>query len=889
MVSMLDWVSRGMARGPLNRPGAIVVAAVILAGLSAYGSAKHLVWNANPDELANQQSKYLEDHQKFVDEFGDLDCIYVVVAGGPDQSRSEECVRRLNDRLLTVPNLAGVHASIGPADQLRIATRAMPLEDLQNLRNTAGAVPSLLAGEGPGRVLNDARLMLNELALRGLQMNAEEQTRLGSAALFLLNSVSGSISDSEGRQTLQPLLREESDRQFLKSDSGKLYFLRVLSEPKYQSLYIAHQVIDRIRLVIDEVRAEFPSEQIGLTGKQVLLSDQMVIGSRDMTRATILSTLLVTLAFILAMRGILYPLFAVASLLVGMSWTFGLTTLLVGELSLLSAVFTPILVGIGIDYGVHLLMRYQEERRHFPSEQAMRRALLAVTRGNVTGSLTTCAAFMTALLTNSPGFSQLGLIAGMGVLLCMTAMTLVFPSMVVLHHRLIGSTDRPTHHMAPELPLPTRWCGPGFVVGVALATAWWILLVPRVGFEDNVLTLQPPGLESVKWEKRVLDDGDSTLFAAITVDHLSDVSRIVDRARSLTTVSGAHSVMDAIQPPTAERESLRSELASVELPVQGKGLVSWDADTIQGLRTTLILLQPAAAARSAEAGARMSRVSADLQKLIEGLRSPDPNVVRQTRDSIERFHARCAIAMRQMMEGNRLALREALPESVRPMLMSPGGKFLVMVYPNSNIWDFDHLKQFVQDLRTVDPDVTGFPVIHMGTVTDLKLSFFLSSLLALGTVGGIVWLDFRSIRKTVLAMTPLVLAIFWTLGWMGITGRDFNLVTFIAVPILIGISVDNGVHLVHRYFETKEGGEKIGSTSMAVFVTSLTNMFGFGSLMISAHRGAQSLGLIMLVGCTITLLGTLTVLPALLLWRQSKQTSGTPAGAGSIRTGRRAA
>jgi predicted RND superfamily exporter protein len=866
---MLDWVSRTMAMGPLRQPAAIVVASLLLAAAGAIGSAKYLVWNANPDELANQKSKYLHDQQEFVKEFGDLDCIYVVVAARGDTARTEACVRRLNERLLTIPNLAGVHASVGPEDQLRVATRAMPIEELRQLRDTAEGVPSLLAGEGPGRVLEDARRMLSELALHGLQMNEEEQNRLGSAALFLLNTVSGSIDRSEASQSLAPLLRDESDRRFLKSDSGKLYFLRVLCEPKYQSLYIAHQVIDRIRAVIDEVRKEFPGEEIGLTGKQVLLSDQMVIGSRDMTRATILSTILVTAAFILAMRGFLYPLFAVASLSVGMCWTFGLTTLLVGELTLLSAVFTPILVGIGIDYGVHLLMRYQEERRHFPAEQAMRRALLAVTRGNVTGSLTTCAAFMTALLTNSPGFSQLGLIAGTGVLLCMSAMTLLFPSMVILHHRLFGSTFKESPRFSLEFPLPTKWFGPGFIVGVGMATAWWILLVPRVGFEDNVLTLQPPGLESVQWEKRVLDDGDSTLFAAITVDQLSDVPRVVDRARSLTSVSGAHSVIDAIAVPTPERESLRADLSSVTLPAQGKGLREWDADTLQGLRTTLVLLQPAAQARSAEAGAKLSRTSADLQKLIDGLRSSDPKVVATTRQSIERFHARCAMAMRQIMEGNRLGLRESLPESVRPMLMSPGGKFLVMVYPNNNIWDFDHLKQFVNDVRTVEPDVTGFPVIHMGTVTDLKVSFFLSSLLALGTVGAIVWLDFRSVVKTLLAMTPLILAIFWTLGWMGITGRDFNLVTFIAVPILIGISVDNGVHLVHRYSEARLAGDRIGSTSMAVFVTSLTNMFGFGSLMISSHRGAQSLGLIMLVGCSVTLLASLTVLPGLVLWRSS--------------------
>lgn len=863
---MIGRLSYLIAYLPFRIPKSIIVVSAILALVSTVSSAKYLRWNTSPEELAARGSQYLSDHKQLIDEFGDLERIFVVVSNQGDGLRSRACVDRLEEELRKIPELSAVHASIGPAEQLHLATRAMPESDLSLLADSSGAFPAILAGEGPGRVLRDARRMLTDLAARAVIMTKHEQEEIGSSALLLLNAIGGAVDGSEANISLSPLLREEKDRQYLRADSGKFLFIRLLPTKEYQSLHIVYKVIDKVRDVITKVEKEFPDVEVGLTGKLVLLSDQMVIGSRDMTLSTALSSILVFVAFVIGLRGLLFPTYAMIALAMGIAWTFGLTTFAVGELTLLSAAFTPMLVGIGIDFGIHLIARYQEERRHSAPEPAMRRALEATSHGNVTGSLTTCAAFYTAMLTNSPGFNQLGFIAGSGVILCMLSMTVVLPAMIILHERMFGSPLVVTPLRSIRMPVPQRFLGPGLVVGCAVATAWWVMLAPRVGFRDNVLELQPPHLPSVKWEEKILADGDSTLFAAIVVDDLSNVPKVVERAQKLSTVGVVHSVLDGVKVPTTRREELRGRIAESPLQPEHENAVAYDSDSLASVSSALLALEPFARVRSPKDAERMARLAKDLRELSNGLRSPDPAVVQKTRTSIETFLSRVRTSLGQVLAGNKMPLRDSLPESIRSLLMSPNGKFLVMVHPRQNIWDFKHLDHFVSDLRTVDPGVTGFPIIHFGTVNDLKASFYLSSLLALGSVVAIVWLDCRSIVQTALAMTPMTVALLWTLGWMGLVGIHFNLVNFIGIPILIGISVDNGIHIVHRFNSERAGIQSMGSTNLAVLLTSFTNMIGFGSLLISEHRGARSLGLIMLVGCILTMAASMTVLPSLLLW-----------------------
>lgn len=858
---MINRLSHRLISVSLRRPWTVLATAVVTAILSVLASALWLRWNANPDELAARGSLYLQDYKAFIDEFGDIDCIHIVVAHKNNADRAEACVDQLATRLQGNPNIEGVFASIGPAEQLKIATRAMPSAELENLYNSAGAFPAILSGADPSIVLGQAKQLLADLPKHALLLSDQQKTQMGSTALFLLNTLAGVMEDSQARQTLAPLLRNESHRQYLKTDAGHLYFLRILPKKNYASLAVVAEPLADIRRVISEVSEVYPELEIGLTGKQVLLCDQMQIASRDMAFATGLAVLLVYLAFVVMLRGVVRPAIAVFCLALGTCWTYGVTTLTVGELSLISAAFTPILVGIGVEFGVHVLTRYQEERRQCAAAIAMRRALQAVGRGNLTGAGATCAAFFTAMLTQSPGFSQLGWIAGVGVLLCMVAMTVVMPAIVILYERWRESQLESAQIPVLEIPLPRRPFGPRFLVASGLVTLACIPVAFQVQFRDNVLELQPEGLASVEWEKRVLAESSSTLFAAFVVDDLAQVGPLSAKVSALPSVASVHSVLDAVADPTADRDKACLKLASAAVSTMGESPREFGPESLLNASRSLVSLEPFARIRSPRDADRMLQLARDLRRMSE--RFADPIEGRQARQELETFLSRVASSLHTVLEGNALPLRDALPDCLRSMLVSSNGKYLILAHPRKNIWDLASLEEFVGELRTLDPRVTGFPVVHLETVRDLKRSFYLSAILSLAAVTLLVWNDLRSIRDTALAMTPLIVGLVWTLGWMGMQGVDFNLVNFIAVPLLVGISVDSGVHIQHRYREQRTGDVRLGTTGSAVFLTSVTSMFGFGSLMVSAHRGAQSLGLIMTVGCGLILLSSLTILPAL--------------------------
>jgi predicted RND superfamily exporter protein len=190
-----------------------------------------------------------------------------------------------------------------------------------------------------------------------------------------------------------------------------------------------------------------------------------------------------------------------------------------------------------------------------------------------------------------------------------------------------------------------------------------------------------------------------------------------------------------------------------------------------------------------------------------------------------------------------------------------------MLHPKEDVWEYEPMQRFIGDLRAVDANVTGVPITHFESLGEMQRAFLLMSLLALGAIIVLLAIDFRSVIDVALALTPLPLGLIWMLEIMALIGVSFNLANFFAVPMLIGLSVDSAVHILHRYHES---GDRLnmGHTRRAVILTALTTIIGFGALIIAHHRGLRSLGLVMAIGSTSCMLASVIVLPALLAWRE---------------------
>ena len=214
---------------------------------------------------------------------------------------------------------------------------------------------------------------------------------------------------------------------------------------------------------------------------------------------------------------------------------------------------------------------------------------------------------------------------------------------------------------------------------------------------------------------------------------------------------------------------------------------------------------------------------------------------------------------------------EDLPATLRNRFVGKSGKLLLQVYPKEDVWHRNHQEAFVRELRqaldpqdTNKPIITGTPVQLYEYTTLLKESYQEAAWYALGAIVILVFIHFRSLTCVVLALLPVAVGTIWMVGLMGWLGILFNPANIMTLPLVIGIGVTSGIHILNRFAEEQSPSILAKSTGKAVIVSGLTTVVGFGSLMLAKHQGILSLGYVMSIGVSTCMIAALTFLPAVL-------------------------
>jgi predicted RND superfamily exporter protein len=205
-----------------------------------------------------------------------------------------------------------------------------------------------------------------------------------------------------------------------------------------------------------------------------------------------------------------------------------------------------------------------------------------------------------------------------------------------------------------------------------------------------------------------------------------------------------------------------------------------------------------------------------------------------------------------------------LPASLVNRFVGQHGRHLLKIYGRGNIWDTEALTQFVADVRSVDPHVTGNPLQAHEASAEMMGSYQQAAIYSMLVIIGVLVLNFRSLTYSLIAALPLAVGVLQTFGLLGFLNIPLNPANLIALPLILGIGVDYGVHIVHEFRECKGPYRMSPGTAVAVLVDALTTIVGFGSLMIATHQGLQSLGRVLTIAVTCCLFSSLVMLPALL-------------------------
>lgn len=638
---------------------------------------------------------------------------------------------------------------------------------------------------------------------------------------------------------------------------------------KENSFTYASEPIRQLRKIVGATHKRFPQTEIGITGMVVIENDEMQQSSVSMGKVTLISFFGVAIIFVAGFGGFRHAFIAVFTLLVGFGWTMIYITLGVGHLNILSMAFGVILIGLGIDFGIHYVSRYLQTRRseRSPTESLVQSAR-SVGPGVATGALTSAAAFFLVGQSEFTGIAELGIISAGGVLLCCLAAVFLLPALI----QLIDS-PRPQRHfgkpfnvaaaIAPFLHFPRL-----ILLGTIIATIFLATHIPDVKYDHNLLNLHAEGEESVAWERRLLDlesGGKNTWYALSIADSRNELLErkkvfsekypelIIEEIVSFFPDSNAakeskiKQIADTLQSlPEQPRAMLMPEVsACVQLLQQTKTQLSLDfatrslAERIETLTQKLLALSPQQAAEFV----------ATYQEMI-------------SRDLFTRLHT-----LRDMASPQPPTLHD-LPQPLVARFISPNGKHLMRIYTKADIWNMDEMEKFVAKVRDVDPFATGSPLQTYEASRQMQRGYMTAAFYAFIAVCLILMLDLRSIRDTLFALSPMLLGTLQAAGILGWLDIPLNPANMIALPLILGIGIDDGVHVVHDA-RLQRGSYRLSpSTATSILMTSLTTMIGFGALMLATHQGLQSLGRVLVIGVTCAMLTSLLVLPAFLsLWR----------------------
>jgi hopanoid biosynthesis associated RND transporter like protein HpnN len=918
--SLLARPLRSLTRLVLRFPVPVLVVGVAAALVSAGLTYSRLGFHTSRLDLLNPESGYNRLWVDYINEFGDEDDVVVVVEGG-----SRECVVPVLEEISTALARQDrlFHAVLHEVDLSKIRSKGLHYLQVRELvgieqflekvgpiiggewgrlnlgHMTGGMTARLAAGEGPQ----------GDMLRAGAQ---QELSRLSDSLLMALDG-RGRYQSPWPEMPCSISTLSELSSEYLLTNEGRLGFVLLrLARDGGEGFVQNTEGIDTLRRLIAQVQARHPDVQIGLTGLPVMQNDEMRSSQASMTEASLLSLVGVACLFIAGFGGLRHPLMTMLTLLVAMAWSFGYITLAVGHLNILSISFGVILIGLGIDFGVHYVARYLQLRGTIRSpETALVETASGVGPGVVTGAITTAIAFFVAGLTEFTGVAELGLIAGGGIILCCLAGMTFLPAMIHLADR-----RRP----GAVLPAPLDvfgWLRPvfarsGLLIGVTLVYTLTVSVgMARIWYDHNLLNLQPEGLESVELERKLLTESDQSVWFALSIAESS--RELLERKRKFEMLPSVQRTEEiaSLFPSDDDRkrpviEQIHRRLENLperppRIPVdspydlgvalaQAQALVSPDP---RGGRVERQIEQVREALRQMPLDECYSRLS-DYQQRMAG-------------DLLSRLHI-----LRSIADPEPPQLSD-LPEGLVTRFVGQRGRYLLKIYSKGNIWDMDAMERFVKEVRSVDPRATGNPLqtyeasramkrsyeqaawyALVGIVIALLIDFgrfpaWIPAMAPLGLgvlqmFGRLPWgmpelpywiyvasglallllFDAWGFCATLLAMLPLGLGMvqmFGILGWLDIPLNPANM---IVLPLILGIGIDNGVHVVHDFRRQRGPYRMSPSTASAVVITSLTSMVGFGSLMIASHRGLQSLGRVLTIGISCCLFASLLMLPALL-------------------------
>jgi hopanoid biosynthesis associated RND transporter like protein HpnN len=646
------------------------------------------------------------------------------------------------------------------------------------------------------------------------------------------------------------------------SASSQRQMLLVRPALDFSLMRPAREPIEAVRALAEELSAARSAPvSIRLTGTVAMEHEELDSVVRSASLAGVLALVMVIAVLYWALRSVRLLAISLTVLFVGLILTAALAALLVGHLNLLSVAFAVLYVGLGVDFILHICLRVREALGLGCSiNTAIVIAMRSIGASLIVCTLTTAAGFYAFVPSQLfEGISELGKISGTGMFVSFAVSCTLLPAMLAIFYRGrhdgVGSSGG-----VPITAFARKHSRPVLVVTALVFTAALVSL-PGVYFDSNPVNLRDPDSESVVTLGELAADSDAMMLTMVALfDDPEEAASIVPRFEALPEVLEVRTARSLVPEDQQEKSFILDDLAFV----LGPDFADFDyepagdralGDAVERLRETL--------ARDGAADTAQSRLADALARAVPGdaaaavpLEALDRALLGNLPRQLERLEEALHPTVFSFAD---------LPAELRERWVAEDGTTLVEIVPRENIRENAASARFVEAVRSVLPGATGLPVVYSEAARTIVVSFEQALTYAFVAVAAILFLFLRVIRDCIIVLVPIVCAAVVTAGITVWVDVPFNFANIIALPLLVGVGVDNAIHMLHRLRSRALSAEDSGgSTSLAVLASGLTTIASFGNLAFSSHRGMETMGLLLTIGMLVTMLATLVFLPALL-------------------------
>ena len=834
-----------------------VLVALVLAVAAGFYTARHFEINTDINTLISPKLDWRQRDNQF-DQAFDRDRTILAVVDGPTPELTSAASAALEQKLSgDSRHFESVQALGGGEFFEKNGLFFLPVAEVGRLTSqfeSAAPLIEIMAGDPSLRGLTGAL----ETGLAGLKRGEFKLDSTARPFNLISQTVEDVLNKGSGTFSWRELVSDEP-----LTDSDRRAFIEFKPRLDFNALEPGKAATDAIRQAARglNLAGEYGA-RVRLTGP-VPMADEEFATVQDGAVANGIGTILVVL-FILWMAlhssKIIFAVFA--NLFIGLSITTAIGLMMVGSLNLLSIAFAVLFVGLGVDFGIQFSVRYRSER--FKGEDLTGALAKAAERSAVPLSLAamaTASGFLSFLPTDYKGVSELGQIAGVGMLMAFLSSITVLPALL----RLLNPPGEkepvgyaflaPVDHFLEKHRVI-------IIVGTLLVAIAGLPLLYFLRFDFNPINLRNPKVESIATFLDLRKDPNTGANAInVMTNSEAGVKQIEARLEKVPEVLSVRSLDSFVPEDQPAKLKLIAQGAKVLNPALNPDSIDAapsDEENVEALKETVESLRKAAGDGKGPGAVASLRLADALSKLADSNQA--------TRDKVQAvFVAPLKIVLDQLknsLQAQPVTL-ETLPADLVSSWKAKNGLERVEALPRGDPNDNETLRKFAAAVLAAEPNAIGGPVSILKSGDTVVQAFIHAGITALVVIGFLLWLALRRVTDVLLTLVPLLVAGAVTLEICVLIGLPLNFANIVALPLLLGVGVAFKIYYVTAW---RSGRTNLLQSSLtrAIFFSAMTTATAFGSLWLSSHPGTASMGKLLALSLVTTLAAVLLFQPALM-------------------------